>query len=219
MKVKEFDIQKIDISKIKFDKTNPNIVSEQQMKGLQKAIRKFGYLVPVVLNQRYQVLDGEHRVKAYQKMGIKNIPAYVLNVDKFDGKILRQVMNKLKGTHDPLKDSTEFQLLFKNEKLEDLAKLLALPERIFLDSMDTADHAKLPQDEWQDMPEFMQPEKKIFRRFVVNCHSQKDVDNFAKMIDQKITDKTDSINIPYKEREKSKTVYRSDNTRKTKTII
>ncbi len=67
MKIKEFEIKKVDISKIKFDKTNPNIVTPEQMRGLEKAIKKFGYLVPVVLNKKFQILDGEHRVRAYQK--------------------------------------------------------------------------------------------------------------------------------------------------------
>jgi hypothetical protein len=219
MQVKEFTTQKIDLEKIKFDKTNPNVVSEQQMKGLQRAVKKFGFLVPVVLNQKYQILDGEHRVRIYQKLGMKQIPAYIINVDKLDGKILRQVMNKLKGQHDPIKDSTEFQVLFKNDKLEDLAKLLAMQPKRFIESLDIAQQATIPEDEWQDMPEFMQPELKVFRHFIVNCNSQKDVDDFAKMIGQKITDRTKSISIPYRPQEKTTTVYKSDNTRKTKATV
>ncbi len=109
MKIKEFEIKKVNVDQIKFDKTNPNIVTPEQMKGLEKAIKRFGYLVPVVLNKKLQILDGEHRVKAYQKLNIKEITSYIIDVDKFDGKILRQVMNKLKGTHDPTKDVSEFQ--------------------------------------------------------------------------------------------------------------
>ena len=65
VKVKEFSIKKVPISNIKFDNTNPNIVSPEQMDALSKGMKKFGYLAPVILNENLEVLDGEHRVKVY----------------------------------------------------------------------------------------------------------------------------------------------------------
>jgi ParB-like chromosome segregation protein Spo0J len=199
LKIKEFEIKKVDISKIKFDKTNPNIVTPEQMRGLEKAIKKFGYLVPVVLNKKFQILDGEHRVRAYQKLKVKEIPSYVIDVDKFDGKILRQVMNKLKGTHDPMKDVSEFELLLKNEKLGDLAKILAVPENRFLEALEVEQHANLAAEEWKDMPEFMQDAEDIYRKVIFTFDTKKAFDKFMKHnnIDY-TTDKTKSIRIPYR---------------------
>ena len=137
MKVKEFVIKKIPISSIKFDKTNPNTMSDEQMDALSKGMEKFGYLAPVVLNQDMEVLDGEHRAKAYAKLGEKNIPAYVINVDKFDGKMLRQIMNKLHGEHDTKKDSLEYQILEQAGKLDEFSELLAQPIQKFLDALST----------------------------------------------------------------------------------
>ncbi len=199
MKIKEFEIKKVNVDQIKFDKTNPNIVTPEQMKGLEKAIKRFGYLVPVVLNKKLQILDGEHRVKAYQKLNIKEIPSYIIDVDKFDGKILRQVMNKLKGTHDPTKDVSEFQLLLKNEKLGDLAKILAIPENRFLEALEVDQHANLAAEEWKDMPEFMQDAEDIYRKVIFTFDTKKAFDKFMKHnnIDY-TTDKTKSIRIPYR---------------------
>lgn len=135
MKVKEFAVKKIPISSIKFDKTNPNTMSDEQMDALSKGMEKFGYLAPVVLNQDMEVLDGEHRAKAYAKLGEKNIPAYVINVDKFDGKMLRQIMNKLHGEHDTKKDSLEYKILEEAGKLEEFSKLIAQPKQKFLDAL------------------------------------------------------------------------------------
>ena len=135
VKVKEFSIKKVPISNIKFDNTNPNIVSPEQMEALSKGMKKFGYLAPVILNENLEVLDGEHRVKIYESLGEKNIPAYVIKADKIDGKILRQIMNKLRGEHDFKKDTLEYHLISKAGKLNEFADLLAKPEEEFNTAM------------------------------------------------------------------------------------
>ena len=135
VKVKEFSIKKVPISNIKFDNTNPNVVSPEQMDALSKGMKKFGYLAPVILNENLEVLDGEHRVKVYETLGEKNIPAYVIKADKIDGKILRQIMNKLRGEHDFKKDTLEYHLISKAGKLNEFADLLAKPEEEFHTAM------------------------------------------------------------------------------------
>ena len=130
--VEEHALVNIDIAEIKIDKSNPNVMSEDEMEALEKTMNRFGYLAPVILDKKFKVVDGEHRVKIYQKMGKTTIPAYVIDVDKYDQKILRQVMNKLRGEHDILKDSKEFDFLAKADRLGDLAGFLAKNEKDFL---------------------------------------------------------------------------------------
>ena len=135
MKVKEFTIKKITVDSIKFDKTNPNIVSDEQMEALKKGMEKFGYLSPIIVNQKMEVLDGEHRARVYQELGEKTIPAYVIDVDKIDGKMLRQIMNKLHGEHDTKKDSLEYKIIEDAGKLEEFVELIAQPKQKFLDAL------------------------------------------------------------------------------------
>ena len=63
----------------------------------------------------------------YEKLKQKQIPAYVIDVDKYDQKILRQVMNKLRGKHDFTADILEFKQLQSADKLQDFAELIAKP--------------------------------------------------------------------------------------------
>ena len=107
--VEEINISKIAISKITFDETNPNVLTNEQMKSLKLVMEKFGFLAPVVLNKDLQVVDGEHRVRVYQELGKKTIPAYVIDVNNINKKMLRQLMNKLRGEHDKQKDAEEFK--------------------------------------------------------------------------------------------------------------
>ena len=123
--VEEINISKIAISKITFDETNPNVLTNEQMKSLKLVMEKFGFLAPVVLNKDLQVVDGEHRVRVYQELGKKTIPAYVIDVNNINKKMLRQLMNKLRGEHDKQKDAEEFKLIFEAGKLNEFSSLLA----------------------------------------------------------------------------------------------
>lgn len=51
---------------------------------------------------------------------------------------------------------------------------------------------------WEGMPEFVQEEKMGVQQITVHFDTREDVDNFAALIGQKITDKTRSIWHPYK---------------------
>ena len=133
--IKEFELKKVKIQDIKFDDTNPNVLSTAQMDALKKVIKKFGYLAPVILNKDLKVVDGEHRVRVYDKLGKKAIPAYVINVKEVDKKMLRQLMNKLRGEHDKKKDADEFKEIFEAGKLKQFAELMAEDEQAFQQSL------------------------------------------------------------------------------------
>jgi len=138
--VKEIAISNVVVNDIKFDKTNPNELSNEQEKALELTMEKFGFLAPVILNKKLAVIDGEHRVKIYKKLGKKKIPAYVIDVDKIDLKILRQLMNKLRGEHNKEKDHDEFKLIFDANRMDTFAELLGKPlekfENVLNNSMD-----------------------------------------------------------------------------------
>lgn len=129
--VVELEVKKIPINLIKFDESNPNELSKDQMESLKLTMEKFGYLAPVILNKDFTVIDGEHRVKIYQELGKKEIQAYIIDVDSIDLKILRQLMNKLRGEHDKQKDALEFKSIFEAGKLDEFSKLLSASKESF----------------------------------------------------------------------------------------
>jgi hypothetical protein len=59
------------------------------------------------------------------------------------------------------------------------------------------------KEEWKGMPEFVQDDLKPHQRIIVSFETKKDVEDFAKLIGQKITYKTQSIWFPKKEKETS----------------
>jgi hypothetical protein len=52
------------------------------------------------------------------------------------------------------------------------------------------------QKEWQDMPEFSLQDKEPYKQVIVSFRSEKDMEEFAKLVGQKITDRTQSLWFP-----------------------
>lgn len=124
--VKNHELTTVDISTIQFDETNPNKLTQKQMDGLRQSMLKYGYLTPVIIDQNGVVADGEHRALVYKQLGYDRIPVYRVNLETdADRKILRQVMNKLHGEHDKQLDSNELLQIFNENKLTNLATLIA----------------------------------------------------------------------------------------------
>jgi len=128
----EPQLKNIEINKVKVDLDNPNKMTEAQFTALKKTMKKYGYLVPIVVDKNYKIADGEHRYLAYKELGMKNIPAYVLDISDPDRRVLRQVMNKLRGEHNLAKDLEEFtKIKLGGIKLTELGGLLGEDESYF----------------------------------------------------------------------------------------
>ena len=124
--IKTHEAEEIDIDSLKFDETNPNQLSQEQMHGLRKSMETYGYLTPIVVDQNNLIADGEHRVLVYKEFGINKILAYRLHFDTdAERKMLRQTMNKLRGEHDFQKDVAEIFEIMQAGHTEDLAALIA----------------------------------------------------------------------------------------------
>ena len=116
----------IKIDDLKFDPSNPNKLTQEQEAGLRQSMQRWGYLTPVIVDQNNKIADGEHRALLYKSMGLKEIPAYKLNLKSdVDRRMLRQTMNKLRGQHERELDTQELRLIFEDGKLDLLSQLIA----------------------------------------------------------------------------------------------
>ena len=52
------------------------------------------------------------------------------------------------------------------------------------------------ENHWVGMPEFVQEDNPPYKKIIMNFRSKEDYDSFAKLIDQKLTEKTKSIWYP-----------------------
>jgi len=138
-------IQMVEIKKIVPNDYNPNEMPEELFEGIKNNIKRTGFVGAIVVRPtkkgKYVIIDGEHRYKALKRVGAKEVPCIVMDLDDSDAKINTIAWNKLRGTANPIKlahaihDLTEYYSMEQLEKLtgyrkaelNDVLKLLKLP--------------------------------------------------------------------------------------------
>ena len=112
MMTQEISIPKPEVvatSSLKVDGKNPNKMSREQHERLKTSIKKFGFFVPIITNKDLLIADGEQRWIVAKELAMPNVLVVRLPVEEVDRRLLRQVLNKLKGTHDRELDAEEFE--------------------------------------------------------------------------------------------------------------
>jgi ParB-like chromosome segregation protein Spo0J len=92
----------------------------EQLERLEASIKKWRFIVPIITNKDLVVADGEQRLTAAKALGMKQVPVIRLPLQDVDRRLLRQVLNKLKGEHEALADAEEFERILKVGRKEDL---------------------------------------------------------------------------------------------------
>jgi len=113
----------VDVKKLHVDGQNPNVQSKRQFNALKESIKRYGFVVPIITNKDLLIADGEHRLEAAKELGFKQVSVVRLPVEDVDRRLLRQVMNKIRGEHDLFLDAEEYYRLV-SEDSRDLLKQL-----------------------------------------------------------------------------------------------
>tara|TARA_R100001086_G_scaffold224730_1_gene142777 strand:+ start:2722 stop:3543 length:822 start_codon:yes stop_codon:yes gene_type:complete len=105
------------IDDVKPNTYNPNRQSDHDFELLLRSIEEDGFTQPIIVNQDYIVVDGEHRWRAANTLGYKKIPVVVVPMSEEQMKISTIRHNRARGSHD---------IQLEAEVLRDLQKLGAL---------------------------------------------------------------------------------------------
>jgi hypothetical protein len=116
--------ERVKISELKFDQDNPNRLTLMQLDRLKASIKRWGDIVPVVTNSELLVADGQQRVTAMKELGMTECSVIRLPVKDVDRRLLRQVLNKLRGKHNKELDNAEYLRILEQGEKEDLKGLL-----------------------------------------------------------------------------------------------
>ena len=114
----------VDVEKLRVDGDNPNRMSVRQFKALKKSIQRWGFIVPIITNKGFLVADGEHRLRAAKDLGMKQVAVVRLPVDDVNRRMIRQVMNKIRGEHNLFLDAEEYYRIASAGSLELIKGLL-----------------------------------------------------------------------------------------------
>lgn len=74
---------------------------DTEYKKLRRSIEEFGYVEPIIWNERTgNVVGGHQRLKVLLEQGVQEIDCVVVSLDDKDEKILNVLLNKVKGRWD-----------------------------------------------------------------------------------------------------------------------
>lgn len=104
------------------DPDNPRFISEAELASLVASIRHFGYVEPIVVNEREVemkdgsvlsnvIVGGHQRVKALRIIGETEVPAVFGSWDKDDMTALNIALNKIGGQWDEQALARNLELL------------------------------------------------------------------------------------------------------------
>lgn len=136
----------VDIKKLKVDGKNPNQLSKDKRTALKKNMEKYGFIVPVITNKDYLIADGQNRQEIGLELGMTKVPVIKLDVEEVDRRILRQVLNKLRGEHKPDLDMEEYQFILKETSMEEFTNLLGSSEQGILNTLNKIETSEIGEN-------------------------------------------------------------------------
>ena len=97
-----------DIRLLKSDQNNPNRMSIKQQEQVWISLQKYGWTYPIIANKEGILVDGEQRQSICLGHGEFFAPVLRLQVTDVDRRMLRQILNKLRGKHNKELDTAEY---------------------------------------------------------------------------------------------------------------
>ena len=113
-----------DLRLLKSDENNPNKMTVNQKDQVWSSLQKYGWTYPIVTNKDGVYADGEQRARGCIDHGEFFAPVLRLPVSDVDRRMLRQILNKLKGKHTEELDNAEYTRIIEAGESDCLAALL-----------------------------------------------------------------------------------------------
>jgi len=114
-----------DIRLLELDQTNPNRTTINQQEQIWSSLQKYGWTYPILTNKNGTLLDGEQRTQVCLQHNEFYAPVLRLPVSDLDRRMLRQILNKLKGKHNKELDAAEYMRIAEMGEKDGLRALLA----------------------------------------------------------------------------------------------
>jgi hypothetical protein len=113
-----------DIRLLTADQNNPNRTTIKQQEQIWRSLQKYGWTYPILTNKDGVLVDGEQRQSICLNHEEFFAPVLRLPVSDVDRRMLRQILNKLKGKHNSELDNEEYIRIMQAGEKDDLKALL-----------------------------------------------------------------------------------------------
>lgn len=118
----------ISIDRLRANTWNPNTMTDEMFNKAVSSIIEYGFIDPITVMpyaDGYTIIDGEHRWRAADQLGYREVPCVVLRtITHQQAKKLTTILNGLHGEADPEKLSVLLKDLLDAEPAESLLRTL-----------------------------------------------------------------------------------------------
>jgi len=170
--IEKGEIKEVSVDEITENPWNPNEMDEDTFEKLKQEYERIGYLKPILVRPQgsdFEVVDGEHRLRAAREKGLEKIQVVVKDLDDEESKKTTLNMNDIKGSDNPIElaevldDLTEEtepaeleeDLVMDRGEIEQHDMLLDLPDDSELTEED--DNSDEEQEQEEDVDEVEVP--------------------------------------------------------------
>ena len=188
------------VAKVIPNPKNPNKHSQEQIEWLARIIEAHGWRHPITVSKLSGfIVSGHGRLEAAKVLGCKEVP---VDLQHFESEAEEHAVMMADNFIAELAETDAAQV---KELLVDLddeypLDLLGLTEQQLDQYANGVGLSNDPNNHWEGMPEFEQPNNQAFRTVLVHFMNEDDVQAFSELVDQRISDKTKYIYYPEQKR-------------------
>jgi DNA modification methylase len=94
-------VEDVAIDDLRTDPANPRRIGEEELEALERSLRQFGFVQPVLARREDRtVIGGHQRLVAARRLGYATVPVIWLDVSVDQARVLGLALNKISGTWD-----------------------------------------------------------------------------------------------------------------------
>jgi DNA modification methylase len=94
-------IEQVPIDLLRPDPANPRRISEEELDALERSIRQFGFVQPILARKEDRtVIGGHQRLLAARRLGYTTVPVTYLDLSIEQARLLNLALNKISGSWD-----------------------------------------------------------------------------------------------------------------------
>jgi DNA modification methylase len=95
------NIEQVPIDELRPDPANPRRISDEELDALERSIRQFGFVEPVLARREdATVIGGHQRLLAARRLGLTSVPVIWLDLSAEQARLLGLALNKISGSWD-----------------------------------------------------------------------------------------------------------------------
>jgi ParB-like chromosome segregation protein Spo0J len=94
-------VEQVPIDLLRPDPANPRRIGEEELDSLERSIREFGFVQPVLARREDgTVIGGHQRLLAARRLGLTTVPVIWLDLSVEQSRLLNLALNKISGSWD-----------------------------------------------------------------------------------------------------------------------